>query len=341
MEFLTNKRLVNELPEDVMRLIMSYSPMARSILCMTNKGMNTMAMEISAKLSPLPGLWKRLNQHYDRDVIISIIESGDLHLLIRIARGRDFGPVWTRFNLYASYKSGNREMIEFVKERHGIIGAMAHATMESAFKGACEGGHMRLVQELITGYIEESRNMKNELTHSGLIGACEGGQFEIFNYLFDCYDYDSDGLTELMINACIGGNVGIISAIYASADDSYVWESDVWEQSLKEACERGRLEAARLVLKYRVDYFNEYPPWEPLACACSRYNREIVELLFDTIGVLSERIEFDYTGDNPVPMCEMYIEYAGFTAEMCIEDARREEHHGIADMLMYKLDYSM
>lgn len=325
-------------PEEIWVHILSYSSAARAKVCQVSHEWYEMVMRLSAKLSPVPGLWSSMQSSRDRTVTDTIIASGDIHLLLQVTNNFNFHCEWIDSNLRAAYKSGDMDMIAFVKERHRLsvyLGYNRNLT-RWALEGACEGGHMKLVRELLA----ECKYGK-ELLKDGAFAACIGGQLEVFREVFDRWNFDR--LEGVMVAAFTGGNTEIIRIIYDNAFDysddddydggkktRYYWGLTVWENCLEAACKNNSLEAVRLALEYgrcANEYFQDHPPWEALALACNGRYLDIIQLLFSEVEMFSDRIEFEHMEYyfDIAYMFKMYIEYAkgAFTVERCLDEAIR------------------
>lgn len=334
------------LPWDVLGCVLGYEQLTRIKACQVSREWREMVISLSARLSPVSELWTRPAENFSSELLIEVISSGDVHLLNRIARSFHFEPECVRINVHAAYKSGDRDVINFVRIRHGFIYILPNDALGAAFDGACECGHIKLVKELMSVNVE--RTFGKGLLKDGLLTACRFGQFEVYNHLFERRRHYS--LDQIMIEACSGGNVDIIRAIYEYAaeyeysedsndwshDFEYNWEYWTWDTGLIEACRKGHVGAAQLMLKYRSDFFAQCPPWPALVIACRRGHEEIIQLLFSEFKMLSDHIEFMGTNgpDERVYMCRMYVKYAGYTVERCVENARDDGFDDVADALV-------
>ena len=104
--------------------------------------------------------------------------------------------------------------------------------------GACEGGHMNIVNLMI----EKGANYWNH----GLYGACHGGHMNIVNLMIEKgANYWTNGLT----NACRGGHINIVKLMIEKGANN-------WNNGLCGACEGGHIDIVNLMIEKGANNWN-------------------------------------------------------------------------------------
>lgn len=266
METKTDQCSCAKLPREIVETILAFGcSRTRAGVCSVSKQWHKAAIEISISLSAFPELYSQFDTDCISDyynviqtnmVITTIIANGEYHLLVRIAHSGYFNTLKGHSHISAAYKSGDMDIIQFVKSLQKKFDITA---ISAAFYGACEGGQMWAVSKLKSKHKKYANSYAHDLLkHRGVLAACRGGRFEVFDRLFSYHHFNNT--EELVIDACTGGNVNIISRLhdqaimYGGRMESHI-SLNTWLDGLEKAYICGRLDAVHLIIKYVTKHF--------------------------------------------------------------------------------------
>lgn len=142
------------------------------------------------------------------------------------------------------------------------------------FEYACQGGNLKIIDEVIKMAEYESIQGSEDFFYNGLLGACRGGQLEIFK---QCMKLSLGGdlnsrYNMLLYRAC-ESNIEMINYVIECGDrHSVVWN---WNYAMTTACREGHVEAVKLfVEKYGADHY-----YGGLLLSCSSGKSETIKLM--------------------------------------------------------------
>lgn len=221
--------------------------------------------------------------------------------------------------MFLVFAGGNIELINIlirkIKNMFTYIGRGEHniSNWNSGFKGACYGGHTKIIMDMIKyGKID---------IDAGILGACAGGRIDIIRLLASycrytpanagfalaCINGHSD-MVQLMMkkgaadmdvgvsHACIHGHLNAIKLIfeeyptYTLANLQYACQggnidiinfmlkngADNWNYGLKGACRGGHMDIVKLMIKKGASYWDK-----GLRNACRNGHLDIVILMIE------------------------------------------------------------
>lgn len=136
------------------------------------------------------------------------------------------------------------------------------------FINACSGGHIKIVKLLYTTGFE---NIKEGLIE-GFNEACLGGHLNIVKFLLR-RDQKGFDWKWAMINACSGGEIGIVQLMICKLGKQL---AHVWDEGLFQACSKGHISIVKLMIEKGAQNLNE-----GLRQACKNCQREVIDYLLD------------------------------------------------------------
>lgn len=129
---------------------------------------------------------------------------------------------------YDACKNGDRKTVD-------ELIAKGYINFYSGLKGACEGGHIELV-ELMIQKITKASGWK---WNTGLMYACEGGHIKLVELMIQ---KGADTWNLGLHDACKGGHIDIVNLMIAKGARKF-------NLGLKGACEGGHINTANLMIE--------------------------------------------------------------------------------------------
>lgn len=115
----------------------------------------------------------------------------------------------------AEWRTRWNKLIKLINQNIGMDITAITGMPDKRFRGACRGGHMELIKDLM----EHGEKNWNE----GLIGACKGGHYDIAKYMLD---KGADNSFDCMMYAYSNGDMRMIELLASQNNEEYICHSD-------------------------------------------------------------------------------------------------------------------
>ena len=158
--------------------------------------------------------------------------------------------------------------------------------MGNGLKGACKGGHVRIVYTILYGEIEFRDDYSDNYLVNGtdyseaLMDACKYGHYNIVDLMINIDRRIHDGVIDYcggLKNACEGGHANIIELLLSKGAKN-VKAADMKAGFLK-ACEGGHVNIIELMLSKGADNVKADYMKAGFSKACERGHDNIIELM--------------------------------------------------------------
>lgn len=217
----------------------------------------------------------------------SIFEEGNIQVVKYLIHKHNIIP--NEYHYRMAYRSGNIELINYIKNTCVVSSQKKGLLMNSGFWGVCEGGHLDLLKDMLIEYNDPEELSKPNIDTLGMIlCAAQNSQIHIIKYLIKQNIVTKGQIHTALIGACESGNIETVNFFIEQGANN-------WNYGLNGACELNQFNIAQYMIQKGA-----VPKSHNLYYAKYHKNIRLVDLLYKHNYKLVKDFSYD------IPYYDLY-----------------------------------